>query len=771
MTKWRRMRYMPCSPLGEDGKMITGCKAHIDYSYKAATEGMVLLKNEGLLPLKKDTTIALFGKAQFDYVKGGGGSGDVFCAYTRTPYDGFKLKESEGCLKVFNAVSEFYKDEAEKEKAEKKPAPSLYTEPELPAELVKKAADNADVAVISICRFSGEGWDRSSKKGDFYLSEAEEKMVNTITAAFDDVVVLLNVGGMIDTEWFKNSEKIKGALLMWNGGMEGGLAAADIICGNVNPSGKLTDTFAKTFEDYPSSESFNDSEMFVKYYEDIYVGYRYFETIPGKKDRVNYPFGFGLSYTRFEMGDINVNENEGKIYASVTVTNTGDVAGKEVVQLYYSAPQGKLGKSAVELGAFKKTEILNPGESQKIELSFNINDMASYDDTGKCEKSAYVLEGGEYAFYIGNSVRNTTKADYTYVVKEDFRVTEKLTPRMIPYNLEKRLCADGTFEDMPKNVRQKSEIVQADALNRKETRTVTFDEVADGKVSLDEFVAQLPQDYMAELLGGKPSYGVCNVGGIGPVSWQCGVDKLGVPCALTCDGPAGVRINPECEIPTTAFPCATLIACTWDTDIIEEIGRIGALEAKENNLMIWLTPALNIHRSPLCGRNFEYFSEDPLISGKMAAAMVRGIQSQNIAATPKHFACNNKETNRHDCDSIVSERAIREIYIKGFEICVKESSPRLLMTAYNPINSIRSCENYDMLTAILRGEWGYQGAVTTDWQTYGYQVNEIWAGNDIRMPQGYVEAVSRTMEWFDTSFVGCVQQSVKRVLQLLLDFE
>jgi len=249
------------------------------------------------------------------------------------------------------------------------------------------------------------------------------------------------------------------------------------------------------------------------------------------------------------------------------------------------------------------------------------------------------------------------------------------------------------------------------------------------------------------------------------------VDDYGVPCALTTDGPAGIRITPHCGIPTTAFPCATLMACSWNLELMEEMGKCGAMEAKENNLLIWLTPALNIHRNPLCGRNFEYYSEDPFVSGKMAAAKIRGIQSQNIAATPKHFACNNKEINRRNCDSVVSERAIREIYIKGFEICVKESDPRALMTAYNPINGVRASENYDLITAILRGEWGYKGLVMTDWQTFSYQPNEILAGNDVRMPQGYTEAVSRTMGYYDPGFTGAAQQSAKRVLQLLLDFE
>ena len=774
-TKWNRLRFQPCLPLGEDGRRVTSSKKHIDLAHNIAKEGIVLLKNEGILPLKNGSRIAIFGKAQIEYVSGGGGSGEVYPIYNRNVYDGFKVKEEEGKVHLFHKLSDFYVDYMAKAMEEE---PSLskrmknLAEPEIPAELVKEAKENADIAIVTISRYSGEGWDRSSEKGDFYLSDSESRMIETVCKNFDNVIAIMNVGGMVDSEWFKNNDKIKGSLLIWNAGMEGGLATAEIVLGEVNPSGKITDTFAKTFADYPSSESFNDSEVFVKYYEDIYVGYRYFETIPGASEKVNYPFGYGLSYTTFDITDIAVKEVGGKIVAEATVTNTGDMAGKEVVQLYYSAPQGKLGKPARELAAFQKTSLIAPGESEKVTLSFDINYMASYDDFGKCEKSAYVLECGEYAFYIGNSVRNTVKADFIYTVAEEFRVTEKLTERAYPTELEKRMLADGTFEEMPKRDKKKIEEIHGEPLKPKaHAGKIMIGDVVDGKETLDDFVAQLSSEYMAELLGGKPRFGVSNVGGIGSKIVMEGVDDYGVPCALTTDGPAGIRITPHCGIPTTAFPCATLMACTWNLELMEEMGVCGAMEAKENNLLIWLTPALNIHRNPLCGRNFEYYSEDPFVSGKMAAAKIRGIQSQNIAATPKHFACNNKEINRRNSDSIVSERAIREIYIKGFEICVKEAKPRALMTAYNLINGVRASEHYDLITAILRNEWGFDGLVMTDWQTYSYQPNEITAGNDVRMPQGYHEAVSRSMNYYAKNLTYSVQQSVKRVLQLLLDFE
>lgn len=774
MEKWARLKYYPCAPLGEDGKSVTSCNEHIAFSRKAAGEGMVLLKNEKkALPLEKGTKIAIFGKAQIDYVRGGGGSGEVYSKYERNIYEGFKVKEEEGKIKIFHKLSQFYENSMNMGEMNNLPSwysgnivPGKAAEPKIPHELVKEAGDFADTAIITICRYSGEGWDRSAEKGDFYLSDEEEEMVQTACSNFDRVIVILNVGGMVDTEWFKDNEKIGASLLAWNAGMEGGLAAADIVCGDVNPSGKLVDTFAKTFADYPSSENFNDSEMFVKYYDDIYVGYRYFETIKDAAEKVNYPFGFGLSYTTFEISDIEVKAAGESICAEVTVTNTGDTAGREVVQLYYSAPQGKLGKPARELAAFKKTALLAPGQSETIQLTFKIKDMASYDDLGKCAKSAYVLEQGEYSFHIGNSVRNTVKADYVYTVSEEYVVTEQLTEKMRPLNLEKRLCSDGTYEAVPSADRTTMPYVPGEILRPDEAKgKIMFRQVAKGEATLDEFVAQLPDRYMAELLGGKENMGVANTSGIGGAAG----DKYGVPCAMTCDGPAGVRIGKNIGISTTSFPCATLFACSWDTELMEAMGRLGAMEAKENNLMIWLTPGMNIHRSPLCGRNFEYFSEDPLVAGKMAAAKVRGIQSQNVAATPKHFAANNKETNRRDCNSIVSERALREIYLKGFEICVKEAAPRCIMTSYNPINGERASENYDMLTGILRGEWRFEGMVMTDWHTYGYHGNEMKAGNDVRMPRGYVDGVLHAVNEYKGKYA--LQQSAKRVLQLLLDFE
>lgn len=785
MERWARAKYQPVLPLGEDGRRITGSREHITLSKNAAKEGMVLLKNEGgLLPLKKGSKVALFGKATFDYVKGGGGSGDVTVAYTRNLYEGFK--EKAGYVEIFEELASFYRENVKEQYAGGR-EPGMTAEPAVPEELLKKAAAFTDTAIISICRFSGEGWDRKSiydkkgkednvaiagqeekqdskdelfEDGDFYLTHAEKAMVEAVKKNFAKIVVVMNVGGMVDTDWFAADDKIRSVLMAWQGGIEGGLAAAELLIGDGNPSGKLTDTFAKRLEDYPSTYNFHESDDYVEYTDDIYVGYRYFETIPGAAEKVNYPFGFGLSYTKFSLSAPIVEKRGHHIRVMVDVCNMGEMAGKEVVQVYYSAPQGKLGKPARELAAFRKTRLLQPGESQTVVLRFTINNMASYDDLGKVAKSAYVLEKGEYRFYIGTSVRDTVEDNFVMVLEEDI-ITEQLSSRMVPTQLGKRMLADGQYEELPQGepvdtdasiFPSKLTPAEADGVTPVVRRRESYHlwgytdnkpkliDVAEGRMSPDEFVAQLPDRELAELLGGQPNTGVANTFGYG------NLPDYGIPNIMTADGPAGVRIAPQCGVCTTAWPCSTLLACTWNPELVEQVGAAGGAEAKENNIGAWLTPAVNIHRSPLCGRNFEYYSEDPFLVGKMAGAMVTGIQSNHVAATVKHFALNNKETNRRESDSRASERAIREIYLKGFEIIVKEAKPWSIMSSYNIINGHRASENRELLEDILRGEWGFDGMVTTDWWTCGEHYKEVKAGNDIKMGLGFPERLLEAME-------------------------
>lgn len=803
--KWARVNYQPGVGLGENGARVTADKEHITLSKDAAKEGMVLLKNEQhVLPLQTGAKVALFGKATFDYVKGGGGSGDVTVAYTRNLYEG--IKALKGKISVYEELADFYRENV-KEQYKAGRVPGMTIEPQVPQELLQKAKAYTDTAVISICRFSGEGWDRKSivetenkniwaseeemarrsaeifEDGDFYLTHAEQEMVNTVKQNFARVIVVMNVGGMVDTSWFHDDEQIQSVLMAWQGGMEGGLATAELLAGEGNPSGKLSDTFARELNDYPSTYNFHESEKYVEYTDDIYVGYRYFETIPGAKEKVNYPFGFGLSYTQFTLGESQISIEGDQIRCMVSVTNTGAMDGKEVVQAYYGAPQGKLGKAARVLCAFAKTRLLQPGETQLMTLCWKIADMASYDDCGKVCKSAYVLEQGEYRFYIGTSVRDAVENATVYTAAKDI-VTQQLTSRLAPTSLTKRMLADGTYEEL-----ETTEPVDTDANELEKMTTEEMEafapktegrarwrlwgdktpdkqhhfliEAAEGKITLEEFMAQLSDEQLAELLGGQPNTGVANTFGFG------NLPDYGVPNIMTADGPAGLRISPECGVCTTAWPCSTLIACTWNPEVAQQVGAAGGAEVKENNIAVWLTPAVNIHRSPLCGRNFEYYSEDPYLTGKMASAMVKGIQSNHVGATVKHFALNNKETNRKNSDSRASERAIREIYLKAFEIIVKEANPWAIMSSYNIVNGRRTSENHELLTDVLRGEWGFEGAVTTDWWTNGEHYKEVAAGNDIKMATGFPE---RLMEALHKGIItrAELETCAKRVLNLIL---
>ncbi len=778
MERWIRARFLPGLPLGSDGRRVTAGREHAALSRRAAREGMVLLKNEGnALPLEMGCRVALFGKGTMDYVKGGGGSGDVTVPYIRTLYDGFV--EVIGKESVFQGTADFYRDYVQARYAESW-APGMMEEPDVPETLLRQARAFTDTAIVSISRFSGEGWDRKSpeakitrkepvtgdavsmsdvlfEKGDFYLSEAERRMVERVSSAFEKTIVVLNTGGMMETAVFRDNSRIQGLLLSYQGGMEGGCAAAELLMGCFTPSGKLSDTYAENLEDYPGCKDFYKSDDYVEYTEDIFVGYRYFETIPGAAEHVVYPFGYGLSYTRFALSGEKLTVSGDEAEACVTVTNTGDREGREVVQVYFSAPQGALSKPAKVLAGYRKTRLLKPGESELVLVRFPISQMASYDDLGKVQKAAWVLEKGEYRFFIGTSVRCVRETPETWNLPED-RIVEQLSSRMTPTCLEKRLLSDGTYEALPTapcndfNATELEPMTDSEMFSLPGGRAVKavrdfgrgdrlkLQDVAEGKCTLREFVSALPDEDLAALLGGQPNVGLANTFGYG------NNPAYGIPSIMTADGPAGIRFHEGLGVTTTAFPCATLLASTWDPEICREVGAAAAREAKENNIMVWLAPGVNIHRNPLCGRNFEYYSEDPLLTGKQAASLIRGVQSQHIAATPKHFALNNKETNRANSDSRASERAIREIYLKQFEIIVKEAHPWSIMTSYNIINGHRASENHDLLTCILREEWGFDGMVTTDWWNRAEHYKEVKAGNDMKMATGFPDRLLQALE-------------------------
>ncbi|MCR5303348.1 MAG: glycoside hydrolase family 3 C-terminal domain-containing protein [Lachnospiraceae bacterium] len=811
MDRWARYRYLPGTPLGKNGLRATGCAEHINLSRSAASQGAVLLKNNNsVLPLPGGSRVAAFGKGIYDHVKGGGGSGDVTCAYSKSVAEGLIEKESEGVISTDHRLLSFYRDYVENE-YRKGALPGMIAEPKVPADLLAKAKAFTDTALIVISRYSGEGWDRNCatdeetsdneendayaesflekarkifQRGDYYLSREEERMIKLVSRSFKNTVVLLNTGGVTDSSWFKDNDDISSVLIIFQGGMEGGSAAADLLCGDVTPSGKLTDTWASDLSDYPSYKSFHESADYVKYTEDIFIGYRYFETIPGASEKVNYPFGFGLSYTDFSIRYISGRYEKGVVSLEADVINTGRYPGREVVQLYVSQPKGMLEKASRILAAFKKTSLLSPGARERVILSFDIKDIASYDDTGKVRKCAWILEKGTYSFFLGNDVR-AKSIDFNVDLRESLIVkeTEDLLP---PHKLDKRLKADGSYEEMetskekplrsvlkpmspeecegPMPVLREVSGMAMDWARIKPTGVPSFEDVADGSLSLDEFVDSLSEDDLISLLGGQPNTGCANTFGFGNLV------KQKVPNIMTADGPAGVRINKECGINTTAWPCATLLASSWDPELIEQVGKAGGLELKENNLGLWLTPGLCIHRNPLCGRNFEYYSEDPFVSGVCAAAMVRGIQSNRVGACPKHFACNNKETNRKSSDSVISEKALREIYLKGFEVMLKYSDPWVIMSSYNLINGVHASESRDLLTGILRNEWKFEGFVTTDWWTYAEHYLEIKAGCDLKMGCGYPDRVKTAVR------KGAIDRSeletcAKRILSVILRYD
>jgi beta-glucosidase len=790
---WQRLKYMHGLPLHGNTR-ITASSEHIELSRIVARDGMVLLKNNAdILPLKEHSHVALFGKAQADYVKGGGGSGDVTVSHVISVIQGLKQKEHEGKIHLFPNTSAYYESYVD-DCYQKGMKPGRVPEPELPEELVKKARSFSDTALIILSRYSRESYDRTGLPldGDYFLDHKETALIDRITSTFPTTIVVLNVGGIMDTSWFNTNSRIQGALLAGQAGMVGGLAIADILVGDYNPSGHLASTMAMDFSAYPSSHNFNESDTYVEYDEDIYVGYRYFETIPGAKKTVCYPFGFGLSYTKFDIVDTSASLENGHITVHTKVTNSGQRQGRTVLQVYCEAPQGKLGKPSRVLTAFAKTKELAPGETESVHLLFSLYSFSSYDDEGIISRASYVLEEGTYNFYIGQNVRDAEpiqississgqihwkKADSSGLQLISSRILQQLTNRCSPRNLSRRLSSAGKYipvkSDITSTQDQDDILYPADGTYPQEatwaiprsseeiSAEMQFENVYSGNISLDDFIHTLTDEEKIHLLCGQPNRGIANTFGMGNLPHK------GVPNVMTADGPAGLRFKPEVGVTTTAFPCASHLACTWDQELLYQVGYACAEEAYENGIGIWLSPAINIQRNPLCGRNFEYYSEDPILTGKLASSLIQGIQDRGVAASLKHFACNNKETNRRESDSRLSERALREIYLKAFEICVAEAKPWTIMSSYNIINGVRASSNKDLLTHILREEWGFDGLVTTDWYTHCEQWKEINAGNDIKMGAGTPEF---TLEKLRNNQLSreALNTSVRRILQLIL---
>lgn len=726
---------------------------------QVAAEGCVLLENDNdVLPLKKGTKVSIFGRSQchYDKFRVFAGSGDgvkVDGKYAKSILDALKDESISG-LKVNSELVDIYKkwvsEKDNKYKKSNKPGEPnsdewkwkalSQTEMPLTDKQVSDARNKSDTAIVIISRLSGEECDTSFEKGRYYLQDAEEDMIKKVTSKFDKVVVLLNVTCVMDMSWV-DKYGVESVMYVWNGGQNGGLGVADVISGKVNPSGKMADTIAKTAEDYPTYKNYG-GEKVITYEEDIYVGYRYFETFA--PDKVAYGFGYGLSYTDFDITTNRVDVEDGYVKAVVSVTNTGKVAGKEVVQVYYGAPQNQLGNPVKELAAFAKTRELQPGETQNMSLNFKISEMASYDDGGVTgHESAYVLEAGDYKIYVGNSVRDSELV-HTYNQKE-LEVVEQLTEAAAPYHDFERMKAvekDGKIvlekEKVPKihtNVEQRIKDNLPKELKKKDNNKYNLIDVYNGKLTMEQFVAQMSNDDLASLLqgnqvgldeymggSGSPFGGVLTKDGNGRTTLK---KKYGIPVVTCVDGPAGAKIKTE----ATLIPSGNVIGCTWNLELIEELGRFEGQEMVKNNVDNLLGPGINIHRDPRNGRNPEYYSEDPLLTGRLAAVITKGIQECGATATGKHMACNNQDNYRRSADSRVSERALREIYMKPFEIYVKEGHGRAIMTAYNPINGCYAAGNYDLNTTIVRNEWKYDGMIMTDW--WADSNKQAWANGDM----------------------------------------
>ncbi|CAM4220221.1 glycoside hydrolase family 3 C-terminal domain-containing protein [Paenibacillus typhae] len=711
-----------------------------EFSRIVAAEGAVLLRNEGnVLPLRENETASVFGRTQVNYYRSGTGSGgSVNVAYTTNLLDGLRSKENIKVNEELAAVYENWIQEHPFDNGGGGWAAEPWHQKEMPLtdELVKQARSVSDKAIIVIGRTAGEDQDNADAEGSYQLTGDEKTMLKQVTAYFEQTIVVLNVSNIIDMSWLNDeshANPISSVIYSWQGGMEGGNAIADVLAGDVTPSGKLTDTIAYSINDYPSTVNYGN-EFKNLYQEDIYVGYRYFETFC--PDKIQFEFGYGLSYTTFsvEPKEAKLFTKDEKTYAwiDVTVTNTGSTyAGKEVVQAYYEAPQGKLGKPAKVLAAFGKTGVLYPGESETIALSFELRTMASYDDAGVTGyPSAYVLEAGTYRLYAGTSVKQAVPVGFEGkegYVQEELEVVKQLQEALAPSESFTRMMpgarrADGSYEltyvEAPK---QKISLAERIERNLPQSLEQTGDQgyklrdVQEGKVSLATFIAQLSDEDLAALVRGEgmssPLVTPGTASAFGGVTDS--LYSYGIPVACTSDGPSGIRMDSGQK--ATQVSIGTLLAATWNPELVEELYVMEGQELLRNNIDTLLGPGLNIRRSPLNGRNFEYFSEDPLVSGVFAAACTRGIHKGGSSATLKHFACNNQEKYRSKVDAVVSERALREIYLKGFEIAVKEGGANSIMTSYNPVNGHWAASNYDLNTTILRGEWGFKGIVMTDW--------------------------------------------------------
>lgn len=689
---------------------------------QATAEGCVLLENEGqALPLREGERVAVFGRMAFHYYKSGLGSGGlVNTRYVVGILDALKdCKEIRLDEKLMGIYEDWIRENPFDEGQGWGRVPWCQKEMEVTDEMLGCARDN-DVSLVIIGRTAGEDQDNNAGPGSYCLTETEEDMIRRVCQVSKRTVVVLNVGNIIDMSWVEKYHP-QAVLYAWQGGQEGGNGVADVLTGKVCACGKLTDTIAQSIEDYPSTENFGDP--FKNYYkEDIYVGYRYFETFA--KDKVLYPFGYGLSYTSFGIKAEILKNSEEELTVSAEVVNTGAVKGKEVVQVYAKVPQGKLGNPARKLIGFAKTGELKPGEKEEVVIVIPKYDLTSYDDSGVTgHKSCYVLEEGTYEIFVGSDVRSAESAG---CYEEKFRVVEKLQEAYAPVEKFSRMKAvlmpDGSYQAVTEKVPVRTvDPQERRKQNLPETLAYTGDkgyklvDVLDGKVSMENFVAQISEEDLIAMFRGE---GMCSpkvtpgtAAAFGGVTES--MKALGIPVGCCADGPSGIRM--DCGTKAFSLPNGTALGCTFNTELVSDLYEMTGKELRLNKIDSLLGPGMNIHRNPLNGRNFEYISEDPLLTGRICAAQVKAMAKSGIGSTIKHFCGNNQEVGRSTSDSVMSERCLREIYLKGFEMAVREGGARSVMTTYGSVNGLWTAGSYDLCTTILRKEWGFEGIVMTDW--------------------------------------------------------
>jgi len=739
-------------------KKILDWNIYGDTARKTIAEGCVLLENNGVLPLKKDSTVSVFGRIWSNYYKSGTGSGGK--VNVDKVWNILEALEESGQVKVNQELKNIY-IEWEKDHPYDEGmgwGKERWSQDEMPLtkELVASCAEKSDTALVIIGRTAGEDKDNSATQGSWYLSDGELDMLKKVRQGFDKMAVLLNVGNIIDMS-FVDQIKPDAVMYVWQGGMLGGLGTADVLTGKIPPSGKLTDTIAKTIEDYPSNQWFGNREGNF-YCEDIFVGYRYFESFA--KDKVLYPFGYGLTYTSFKFDTVSAEDkrNEKKVSLKIKITNTGNATSKEVAQIYVKAPQGKLGKAERVLVDFEKTELLEAGESQELDFSIPYESFASYDDGGYTgNKACFVLEEGNYKVYAGSDVRSAQEVlsfDLNQLI-----VIKECEEAYAPVRAFERMHADSNG----KLTMQPAPLATIDMWQRRAERLpkeipftgdkgYKLKDVLDGKIIIETFVAQFTDEELACFPRGEGmgsslvTPGTASAfGGVSPRLKE----HFGIPVACCDDGPSGMRL--DCGMKAFSLPNGTLIASTYNRKLVKELYTLTGLEMTATNVENLLGPGMNIHRHPLNGRNFEYFSEDPLVTGIIGSAMIQGLQAGGATGTMKHFCGNNQETNRFGQDSVISERALREIYLKGYEIAVKNGGDSV-MTSYGSVNGIHTPSSYDLNTTILRKDWGFKGIVMTDWWALLNEPGEVpnktnfavmlRAQNDIYMccPDGKTDA-------------------------------